>query len=86
MDQAEILKSDASTVRQLVDAGFDPDAVIDAVKAGDLSRLLGAHSGLYSVQLQPPADMSEPDADETTEPDVEDPAEPDDSEDDPTVA
>jgi hypothetical protein len=53
-DQAEILSSDASTVRQLIDAGYEPDAVVDAVKAGDLARLKGQHSGLYSVQLQEP--------------------------------
>jgi phage portal protein BeeE len=52
-DAAEILSLSAQTVRQLVDAGYDPDAVIDAVEAGDLSRLTGQHSGLFSVQLQP---------------------------------
>jgi hypothetical protein len=53
-DQAEILAANASTTRQLVDAGFDPDAVVDAVAANDLARLRGKHVGLYSVQLQPP--------------------------------
>lgn len=53
-DAAEILDLSAKTVRSLVDAGYDPDAVIDAVEAGDLSRLTGQHSGLYSVQLQEP--------------------------------
>ncbi len=53
-DQAHILATDAQTVRTLLDAGFDPDAVIKAVKAGDLARLAGQHSGLFSVQLQPP--------------------------------
>lgn len=52
-DQIEILEKSALTVRQLVDAGYEPDAVIDAVEAGDLSRLTGKHSGLFSVQLQP---------------------------------
>ena len=53
-DAAEVQQLNASAVRQYVDAGFDPDAVIDAVNAGDLSRLRGSHSGLFSVQLQPP--------------------------------
>jgi hypothetical protein len=53
-DQAEIHAKDAVTIRQLIDAGFDPDAVIEAVRAGDYSRLKGHHSGLFSVQLQPP--------------------------------
>jgi hypothetical protein len=53
-DQADILASDAMTIRQLTDAGFDPDAVVDAVKANDVARLKGQHSGLFSVQLQPP--------------------------------
>jgi len=53
-DAAEILQMAAATIRALVDAGYDPDAVIDAVEADDLSRLTGQHSGLYSVQLQEP--------------------------------
>lgn len=53
-DQTEILQQQAGTIRQLIDAGYEPDAVIDAVEAGDLSRLTGRHSGLYSVQLQAP--------------------------------
>lgn len=51
-DAAEILYRDASTTRTLVDAGFDPLTVVDAVKSGDLGKL--THSGLYSVQLQKP--------------------------------
>jgi hypothetical protein len=34
-----------------VDAGFEADSVVQAVTAGDLTRLV--HSGLFSVQLQP---------------------------------
>jgi hypothetical protein len=52
--QADVLAKEATTVRQLIDAGYDPDAVIAAVRAGDLGRLLGEHSGWYSVQLQQP--------------------------------
>jgi len=53
-DAAEIMQMAANTIRSLVDAGYSPDAVIDAIEAGDLSRLTGEHSGLYSVQLQAP--------------------------------
>lgn len=59
-DAAEILSTNASTIKQLVDAGYQPDAVVDAVEAGDLSRLTGKHSGLFSVQLQPAATASLP--------------------------
>lgn len=57
-DQTEILTANAATIKSLVDAGYQPDAVIDAVEAGDLSRLTGKHSGLYSVQLQAPGSGS----------------------------
>lgn len=53
-DQAEIMQMDASSMRQLIDAGFEPDAVVDAFTARDLKRLMGKHTNLYSVQLQPP--------------------------------
>jgi hypothetical protein len=61
-DQAQILATQASTVRQLIDAGYEPDAVVEAVKAGDLSRLAGRHTDLFSVQLQPPGTVAAPDA------------------------
>ena len=53
-DAAAIQAQEAATIRTLVDAGFDPDVVVQAIVAGDLNRLKGNHSGLYSVQLQPP--------------------------------
>ncbi|MBX6382173.1 MAG: phage portal protein [Microbispora sp.] len=51
-DVAEIQAKQAQTIRQLVDAGYDPASVVAAVQAEDLSLL--RHLGLYSVQLQPP--------------------------------
>jgi phage portal protein BeeE len=51
-DVAEIQQTKAATIRQLVDAGYEPDSVVAAVIAEDMSLLV--HSGLYSVQLQPP--------------------------------
>lgn len=51
--RADIAKSEAETVNTLITAGYLPDSVIDAVVSGDLTRLKGKHSGLFSVQLQP---------------------------------
>lgn len=53
-DAAEILSGEAQTIRNLLDAGFDPDAAVAAVTSGDLTKLQGKHSGLFSVQLQEP--------------------------------
>lgn len=52
LDNAEIRSRDATTMRTLVDGGFDPDSVISAVTTGDLSLLV--HTGTLSVQLQAP--------------------------------
>jgi hypothetical protein len=57
-DDAEIKAQDASTMRQLVDGGFEPDTVVDAVLSGDWTRLV--HSGKLSVQLQEPGAQLEP--------------------------
>ena len=51
-DAAEVQAKQAQAIRQYVDAGFEPASVVDAINAGDLKRL--RHTGLYSVQLQPP--------------------------------
>lgn len=53
-DDAEIRVKEAQALRQLTDAGFEPDAAIEYISTGDLSRLKGNHTGLFSVQLQPP--------------------------------
>ncbi len=49
---AEILQLQASTMVSLVNAGYEPDSVKMAVTTGDFSLL--THSGLLSVQVQPP--------------------------------
>jgi len=49
---AEVQAKQAQAIRQYVDAGFEPDTVVDAINSGDLKKL--KHTGLYSVQLQPP--------------------------------
>jgi hypothetical protein len=57
-DAAEIARTEAETIRQLVDAGYEPDSVVAAILNGDWKALV--HSGLYSVQLQAPGTSSTP--------------------------
>lgn len=51
-DDAIVAQGKASTMSTLIQAGYSPDSVTDAVVTGDLSRL--QHTGLVSVQLLPP--------------------------------
>lgn len=51
LDSANIRARDAQTMRQLVDGGFEPNSVVEAVTTNDMSRL--QHTGNVSVQLQP---------------------------------
>lgn len=53
-DIAEIQGLQSRAIRQLLDAGYNPDAAVEYLLADDLSALRGQHSGLFSVQLQPP--------------------------------
>lgn len=59
-DRAEIQAREAGTIRQLIDAGYDPASVVTAVQSGDWSRLV--HTGLVSVQLLPPGTTATPTA------------------------
>lgn len=69
-DRADIQSVQATAIRQLVDAGFDPASVVAAIEADDLNRL--THTGLYSVQLQPPMPEGEPEPESEPEPEDED--------------
>jgi phage portal protein BeeE len=51
-DAAKIRQTNAVAIRELINAGFDPESVVKAVNNDDLSQL--DHTGLVSVQLQPP--------------------------------
>ncbi len=51
-DAADILSTDAQSVRQLTDGGYTPDSVKAAISARDLTLL--EHTGLVPVQLQAP--------------------------------
>jgi HK97 family phage portal protein len=53
-DLAEIMQMEMAAVETGLRAGFEADAVVEAVAAGDIRLLLGKQSGLFSVQLQPP--------------------------------
>lgn len=55
-DAAEIMNQQALTIEALVRSGYEPASVVDALQSGDLSKL--RHTGLYSVQLQPPGTTS----------------------------
>ena len=57
-DAADIASTQAMAVRNLVDAGFQPDAAVLAVYTGNFAALSGQHSGLYSVQLQAPGTVA----------------------------
>jgi phage portal protein BeeE len=50
-DAAEIQQVQAQAIKALTEAGFRPEAVVEAIVAGDLGRL--DHTGLFSVQLRP---------------------------------
>lgn len=49
-DRANVQQTAAITIRNLVDAGYEPESVVAAVMNEDMTLLV--HSGLFSVQLQ----------------------------------
>jgi hypothetical protein len=51
-DAAQVNQTNAQAIRTLADGGFDPDSVVAAVTANDMSLLV--HTGRLSVQLQKP--------------------------------
>jgi hypothetical protein len=51
-DEATIRMNNSATMLNLVNSGYEPDSVVLAVTTNDLSLL--QHTGLFSVQLQPP--------------------------------
>lgn len=57
-DAAEIAQTNAQAIRALVEAGYEPKTVVDGVTTGDLTKL--QHTGVFSVQLQPPGTGSDP--------------------------
>jgi hypothetical protein len=59
-DTAEIQRIQAEAIRTLIDGGMSPDAAVAYVANNDLGALVGQHSGLYSVQLQPAGAPNDP--------------------------
>jgi hypothetical protein len=51
-DLAQIMATNGATINAFIASGFEPDSAVKAVLADDLSLL--KHTGLVSVQLQPP--------------------------------
>lgn len=61
-DAADVNFTQAQSIKQLIEAGYEPDAAVKAITGGDLSLLSGTHTGLVSVQLQEPGTQSTPSA------------------------
>jgi len=59
-DLADIQQVESASIRTLIDAGYKPDSIVAAIQAHDWSRLV--HTGLFSVQLQPPQTSFTPNA------------------------
>lgn len=51
-DAADIRQINSVALRQLVEAGYEPDSAKEYIATGDISKL--KHTGNVSVQLQPP--------------------------------
>lgn len=56
--RAAVEAQKASTINIYITAGFTPESAVDAVEAEDPTLLV--HTGLVSVQLQPPGQAAEP--------------------------
>jgi len=59
-DAAEIQQILAATITVLIKEGYKADAAVNAVMGQNLSTLVGQHTGLVSVQLQPPGTAAQP--------------------------
>lgn len=51
-DAADILEVQSRSIKGLVEAGFEPGSAVAAVISGDMNKL--QHTGMLSVQMQPP--------------------------------
>ena len=58
-DLAEIQTQEATTITKLIQDGYTPESIVEAVVKKDWTLL--KHTGLYSVQLQPPMPNGPPD-------------------------
>ncbi|WP_432001218.1 phage portal protein [Streptomyces sioyaensis] len=53
-DRAEIMRINLNAIDAGIKAGYKDDAVVMAVRDNDVSKLIGQHTGLVSVQMQAP--------------------------------
>lgn len=53
-DLAEIMQTNMNGMEAGIRAGYNPDALVEAFRDNDITKLLGEHSGRFSVQLLPP--------------------------------
>lgn len=58
MERAGVQQQEAAIIRNLVDGGFKPESIIQAIRAQDWTLLV--HTGLVSVQLLPPGQTATP--------------------------
>jgi hypothetical protein len=61
-DRADILAVELSALNMAIMAGFSPDAAVKCIRDQDVGHLIGAHTGLVSVQMQAMQDAEERDA------------------------
>lgn len=55
-DRADTQFIQAQAIRQLIDGGFKGDESVKAIMSADLGLLVGAHTGMLSVQLRKPGE------------------------------
>lgn len=55
-DLADIMQTNSTAIDSFIRSGYEPDASVAAVMKNDLGQLTGKHTGLVSVQMQPPVD------------------------------
>lgn len=65
-EEMEVLKQRMLALEAGIRAGFTPESVVRAIESGDLTGL--EHTGLFSVQLQPPTSAQASAADPAPEP------------------
>lgn len=70
MDAAAIQNKQANSIGMLVTAGYDADSIVEAIDAEDWTLL--EHTGLFSVQLQPPGAAGAVASQDPTNPQLED--------------
>ena len=63
-DLAQVQSAQAVAIRQLVEAGYEPDSVVAAILANDWSLL--THTGLFSIQLQEAGSAKLPEPEDIT--------------------